>query len=181
MKGICSKGYKDTPCNCNIRTLMKDGKCPFEGLCRRSKIVYQLVCLEAGKFYIGKTQKYLKLRVKQHIADVWKLIEWELQMERGEIIPKVKKNFNVTTASKHFATLCKGCKSSNQVSQKMKSLLSPQIVWQGERIQAMKSVKTNSCKLCMVEMIEIRKSNESEPRILPEPSYRVVQPVHVQV
>ena len=86
-------------------------------------------------------------------------------MDKGLIDPKVKKKFNVTAASKHFAALCKDCKSSNQVSQKMKSLLSPRILWQGERIQAMKSVQTASCKLCMVERIEIRKALKLNPEL----------------
>jgi hypothetical protein len=65
--------------------------------------------------------------------------------------------FNVTAMSKHFAKLCWDCTSSNQVRTKMKTLMSPTIIWQGNRIKCMKTAMTNSCKLCMVEKLEIMK------------------------
>ena len=37
----------------------------------------------------------------------------------------------------------------------MKKLMSPRIIWQGERIKCMKTAKTMQCTLCMVERKEI--------------------------
>ena len=38
-------------------------------------VVYELKCILTGKSYIGKTQRHLKKRTNEHIADIWKVIE----------------------------------------------------------------------------------------------------------
>ena len=40
--------------------MLEDGKCMYEGLCRRSIVVYEYKCITTGKSYIGKTQCHLK-------------------------------------------------------------------------------------------------------------------------
>jgi len=57
--------------------------------------------------------------------------------------------------AKHFANLCRNCTNSNQVKAKMKEIMTPTILWQGDRIQCMKSSRTAQCKICMTERIEI--------------------------
>lgn len=37
-------------------------------------VVYELNCKVTGKSYIGKTQRTLKIRTKEHLADTWKVI-----------------------------------------------------------------------------------------------------------
>ena len=59
--------------------------------------------------------------------------------------------------AKHFAHLCRDCRNYNEVRAKMKEIMQPQIVWKGERIQCMKSVRTSRCKLCMKERRETLK------------------------
>ena len=38
---------------------------------------------------------------------------------------------------------------------RLKEIVKPQIIWKGDRIQCMKSVRTMQCKICMVERREI--------------------------
>ena len=159
MKNIIDVTQKDVICVCKAPTKMADGKCFYEDQCGRATIIYELLCLKTGKSYIGKTQDYLRVRIYQHITSVWKPIE-----HQKKNIERKKNNkeetdmkFNVTAMSKHFAKLCWDCTSSNQVRTKMKTLMSPTIIWQGNRIKCMKTAMTNSCKLCMVEKLEIMK------------------------
>jgi len=73
MKGIMDSELADRPCNCNIKSLLPNGKCMYGGNCRKSMVVYELNCGVTGKSYIGKTQDYLKKRTQQHATDVWKV------------------------------------------------------------------------------------------------------------
>ena len=69
---------------------------------------------------------------------------------------------NVIAMSKHFAKLCWDCISRNQVRTKMKTLMSPTIIWQGNRIKSMETVMTNSCKLFMVENLQTMKNYSTD-------------------
>ena len=75
MKGIMDSELADRPCNCNVKSLLPNGKCMYGGKCRTSMVVYELKCKVSGKSYIGKTQDYLKRRTQQHAGDVRKVIE----------------------------------------------------------------------------------------------------------
>ena len=75
MKDVIDQEKMDRPCNCNKATLLEDGKCLYEGQCRRSMVVYDLECKLCDSHYIGKTQQYLKERTNEHFGDVWKIIE----------------------------------------------------------------------------------------------------------
>ena len=57
--------------------------------------------------------------------------------------------------SKHFAEQCRECNNYNEVRAKMKLIMTPSILWQGDRILCMKSARTMQCKICMVERITI--------------------------
>ena len=123
-------------------------------------VVYELKCRVTGKSYIGKTQDYLKKRTKQHATDVWKVIEsgrakyghdeWR-QMEGKRRIQGSGRLCQALCAS----DLCRDCGNSNQVKAKLKEIMEPSILWQGDRIQCMKSAKTMVCKICMIERTEI--------------------------
>ena len=76
MEGIVEKNLVDTACNCNVRSLIEDGSCMYDGECRKSMVIYDLKCKTTGKSYIGKTQRNLKVRTREHIHDVWKVIEY---------------------------------------------------------------------------------------------------------
>ena len=155
MDGIYAQGYQNTKCVCCEKSKLDNGKCHYEGFCQRSTLIYELLCLKTGKSYVGKTQKYLRVRTQQHVTSVWKLLEWKRKVNQGDIDPGEKKKFNMTAASKHFVKFCSNCTNSNQVRQMMKKLMSPRIIWQGDRISCMKTARTLKCKLCMVERKEI--------------------------
>jgi hypothetical protein len=55
----------------------------------------------------------------------------------------------------HFADHCRECINSNEVKNKIKTIMTPLILWQGDRITCVKSAMTPKCKLCMVERKEI--------------------------
>ena len=54
---------------------MEDGSCMFDKVCRKSMVVYELKCKCCNKDYIDKTQRTIKDGTKEHINDVWKIIE----------------------------------------------------------------------------------------------------------
>ena len=74
MKGILDINEMDRPCNCDKR-LKKGNLCWWGGNCRQATVVYELLCKETKKSYIGKTQRYFKTRTMEHVHDVWKVIE----------------------------------------------------------------------------------------------------------
>ena len=75
MANIIDSNLMDRKCNCNRKPKLDDGRCHYDGDCRKSMVVYELKCNVTGKNYIGKTQDYLKARTQQHVTDVWKVIE----------------------------------------------------------------------------------------------------------
>ena len=74
MKNIMYSELADRPCNCNVKSLLPNGKCMYGRKCMTSMVVYELKWKVTGKSYIGKTQDYLIKRTQQHV-DVWKVIE----------------------------------------------------------------------------------------------------------
>ena len=154
MKDIKDYDFKDRPCNCDVRYLKSDQTCWFENNCRKSMVVYELKCKLTGKSYYGKTQQYLKKRTAQHVHDVWKVIE----TGNKKFGPQWTSSGGYSKADsfvKHFTNLCGDCKTSNAVRAKLKTIMTPSIIWQGDRIRCMKSARTARCKICMVERMEI--------------------------
>ena len=154
MEGIVDENLIDRACNCNVRSLLEDGSCMYDGECRKSMVIYELKCKSTGKSYIGKTQRHLKVRTREHIHDMWKVIE------------SGRKNFGLTwwgsggyaradAFAKYFGNLCRSCNNSNEVRRMMKKIMIPTILWQGDGIRCMKSSRTLQCKICMVERKEI--------------------------
>ena len=117
-------------------------------------VVYELKCLTTSKSYIGKTQRTLKIRTKEHIYDTWKIIS-----SGGKKLGKNRFGSGgyagADAFSKHFGNLCRTCSSGNQMRQRLKKIMIPTILWQGEGIRCMKSARTLQCKICMVERKKI--------------------------
>ena len=155
MKGILDINEMDRPCNCDKR-LKKGNFCWWGGNCRQATVVYELLCKETKKSYIGKTQRYFKTRTMEHVHDVWKVIV-SGRAKFGENWYGSGGYSGADAFAKHFAHLCRDCRNYNEVRAKMKEIMQPQIVWKGERIQCMKSARTSRCKLCMKERREILK------------------------
>ena len=164
MNGIIDSDLMDMTCNCNKASTLEDGKCMYEGQCRRSMVVYELQHATTKKSYVGKTQCHLKTRTKQHVYDVWKVIESGRQ-KFGEDWFGSGGYAGADAFSKYFGNQCRDCNSSNEVRAKMKTIMIPTILWQGDRIRCMKSSRTLQCKICMVERKEILsrfRTNRSE-------------------
>ena len=143
MQGISDREYESRKCNCNAVNKV-DGKCLFDGKCREAMIVYEIKDKITGKSYIGKTQRYLKKRTAEHIGDVVAII-----------LNKPNASTRADAFAKHFVTYCQDCTTSNQVRARLKPLIQPSIIWQGDRIQCMKSSRTRECTICMVERKQI--------------------------
>ena len=109
MDGIIDLEGEPLPCNCNAQTKSEDGKCIYNGLCRVQMTIYDLKCTITGKSYIGKTQRHLKKRTSEHLADIYKLLEAK---QEGQTYKQVD------AFTKHIAELCKDCNSSNKVKAK---------------------------------------------------------------
>jgi hypothetical protein len=79
LHGIVDADYGTRPCNCPTRFKI-NGNCAYsngETTCRTAGIVYKISCKnESCKcFYIGKSQRYVKTRVQEHIGEVTKLYD----------------------------------------------------------------------------------------------------------
>ena len=88
--------------------------------------VYNNECLICAEEYIGKTQDY----------------------GTGGYL-------RADAFAKHFAEHCRDEPNSNAVRARMKEICRTTILWQGDRIQCMKSSRTPQCTICMVERTEI--------------------------
>ena len=125
-------------------------------------IIYDLKCTITGKSYIGKTQRHLKTRTSEHFADVFKLLE----AKRGDRTYK-----QVDAFAKHFAELCKECKSSNEVRAKLKKIVEVSIIWTGDRLRCMKSARTLDCRICMTNREEVlARMRENPDKVINERS-----------
>ncbi len=133
---------------------MEDGSCLWDDECCSSMVVYELVCKNTGKSYIGKTQQTAKIRTLQHFYDVWKVIETG-RKKFGENWFGTGGCARADAFAKHFAQQCRECPNSNAVRAKLKRIVEVKILWQGDRIRCMKSSRTMQCRICMVERIEI--------------------------
>jgi hypothetical protein len=77
MLGIDDADFGPRPCNCP-RKFKVDGECAYGGnkfSCRTAGCVYKISCKapDCNCFYIGKSQRYVKTRVQEHIGEVTKL------------------------------------------------------------------------------------------------------------
>ena len=124
MANIIDFDLMDRKCNCNKKSKLDDGRCHYDGDCRKSMVVYDALCKVTGKSYVGKTQDYLKARTQQHITDVWKVIESGLR----KYGPNWTGSGGYDAFSKHFANQCRDCTNSNQVKAKTKRIMTPTIL-----------------------------------------------------
>ena len=132
MQGIFDKELSDKACNCNARSLMEDGRYMYDSNCRRSMIVYELKCTCCDMSYIGNTQLYLKDRTQQHMHDVWKVIECG-RIKCGQDWKGSGGYTKCDAFAKHFAEHCRDEPNSNAVKARLKQIMVPTNIWQGDR------------------------------------------------
>jgi hypothetical protein len=150
MKGVYDLEWSDRACNCNSKTLLDNGHCLYKSQCRKSLVVYNLECKLCDSHYVGKTQQYLN----DHFYDVWKVVE----TGKKKFGPNWKGSGVYARAdafAKHFAQHCRDCSTSNEVRQKLKTIVTPTIIWQDDGIRCAKTARTLQCKICMTERKEI--------------------------
>jgi thymidylate synthase ThyX len=135
MDGIISHDFMDQPCNCNHASKI-DGKCAYNGECRKMCVVYKATCKICNQPYIGQTQQKLKDHMGQHLNDVKKL---------------VTKGTKLDSFASHFAQHCK--KGVKPTSNEIRKMTKVKIVWQGNVISCMKSFGKLNCSLCMQKKI----------------------------
>ena len=101
-------------------------------------IVYKVRDKTTCMAYVGKNHRYLITRTAEHIEDVWKVIA----SGRKKFGPNWYGTGGYDRAdafSKHFGGIYRDCNSSNEVRAKMKIILEPTIVWQGDITRCMNS------------------------------------------
>jgi hypothetical protein len=121
MDGIISHDFMDRPCNCNCASKI-DGKCAYNGECRKMCVVYKATCKICNQSYIGQTQQKLKDHMGQHLNDIKKL---------------VTKGTKSDSFASHFAHHCK--KEVKPTSNELHKMMTVKVVWQGNMISCMKS------------------------------------------
>ena len=113
MAGIVDEGLRDRACNCGP-SFKKDVECIFGRRCRESYVIYKLTCRCCNMYYIGKTQRQLKIRTWEHLWATWKLVE-DL---KAEINNNVSLSYSYSYGSNafacHFSVHCLSLKSSGK-------------------------------------------------------------------
>ena len=154
MQGIEDKDWLNFPCNCYSASKRSNGECLYQGKCRNKTLIYEVKCKITGQAYIGKTQRNLKVRIGEHITSAIKVIQTGRRLYGDNW--KGSGGYDRSTAlSKYLANLCRDCTDPDQVRKRIRELIEVNIVWQGNRIQCMKTACTLVCKLCMAERLEI--------------------------
>ena len=148
MENVTDQELEDKHCNCNVTSKLKDGRCMYDEQCRMTLIVYALEDkTRPGHEYIGKIQRYFKTRTAEHFFDVWKDVD-SGRKKLGEENWRGSRGYGKADAfAKNFAKHCCYCKNSNEVRAKLKEIVNPRIIWKGDQIQCMKSVRTMQCKI----------------------------------
>jgi len=149
MTGINSEDFIDRDCNCNATTLV-DGKCAFNGECRKCILVYKATCKICDKFYIGNTQQLLKKRMGQHFSETRRQINTSKSSD---------------SFSAHFSSHFQRNDTSINV-QHIRRIVNMKILWQGNAISCMKSFCTNGCSLCMKERLTILDMMKKQPDMI---------------
>ena len=132
MNGIVSRDFMDRECNCYAPSKV-DGKCMFNGDCRKCCVIYKATCTHCDMHYIGSTQNDVKKRISQHCRDVKNL---------------VNRDINSDSFASHFAKHIDTDKTSLG---QIRKLVKMEILWQGNPINCMKTFRKDTCSLCMKE------------------------------
>ncbi len=137
MESYLVTSWIDPATGCN-RTSKIDGKCAYNGECRKMCVVYKATCKICNQPFIGQTQQKLKDCMGQHLNDVNKLVT------KAQSRTLLQATLHSTARSKEVKP------TSNELHKMMKV----KIVWQGNAISCMKSFGKLNCSLCMRERIE---------------------------
>jgi hypothetical protein len=135
MDGIISCDIMDCNCNCASKI---DGKCAYNGECRKMCVVYKATRKICDESYIGQTKQKLKDWMGQHLNDIKKLST---------------KGIKLDLFATHFTHHCK--KEVKPINDELRKMMKVKIFWQGNAISCMKSFGKLNCSLCMWERIEI--------------------------
>jgi hypothetical protein len=145
-EGVVSKDFETLSCNCRLGP----GKdCGYNNMCRKSIVVYKIICKNTDKIYIGNTQQYLKKRMQQHFNDVKKLHLHGLKSD---------------SYTKHFASQFFNFDKLSPDLQR--NSITCKILWQGNPINVVKTFGTRNCALCNKERLEILKHSMKNPKSL---------------
>ena len=145
-RNVESLNFKTLPCNCRDHATTG---CNYGDACRDSIVVYQALCKETGKSYIGCTQQHLKTRMQQHLQEV-------KQRKRG------KGSFDSFAAHFDMVTL----NFPKPSSRLLRNLMEITILWKGNPLSTVKTFGTNRCILCDKERIHIFKWMRTKPDLL---------------
>jgi hypothetical protein len=141
MDGIISWDFIDQPsATATSRASKINGKCAYNGECRKMCVVYKATCRICNEPYIGQTQQKLKDRMGQHLNDVKKL---------------VTKGIKSDSFASHFANHCKKEAKPTSDDDELHIMMKVKIIWQGNAISCMKSFGKLNCSLCICKRIEI--------------------------
>ena len=102
-------------------------------------------------YYIGKTQRQLKIRIWEHVRETWKAAE-EL---KAEVTNNAKSSYSYCYGSKafarHFAVHCLSLNSSRETKKFVRNNTAIEILWKGKPISCLKNFGTTRFGLCMKE------------------------------
>ena len=142
--GIVDADFGPRPCNCP-RKFKVDGVCAYGGsrfTCRTAGCVYKITCNvpDCRCFYIGKSQRYIKTRIQDHIGEVTKLYNKNVLLPNSDLVAHVKnQRFNTK------AEVAEWCRSN----------ISVDILWRSTTLSLVKTAGQKSCRLCATKRVLI--------------------------
>ena len=156
-RGIMSDDYGDWVCNCGP-SKKRDGKCMFEGgLCRTKCVIYKFECVECKEEYIGSTQQFVKKRLGQHCSDVKQLMLKDVKSDkfaehfvkqRIEDLARIR--MTVEDRREQLEDMKRRGVVSDEI-EKIRRLVKPSLLWDGNGMTVGRSFGKDSCKLCNME------------------------------
>ena len=107
--------------------------------------MYKVTCKQCNKFYIGVSQNKAKIRFTQHYSSVKK------QLEKNKTTSKFLSHFSRCYQKRY------GTKKYNV--NKIRDMCHHEIIYKANPLSAVKTYGSNTCRICMVERMEILKES----------------------
>ena len=138
--------------NCKLTSFANGCRLIWEGsLVLLRRCIFPLHSLCSWWWGYGIATPYMSQFVGHPGGQEWTWA-WEREDWGGEVVTHKQMSSQSTFLN---IAVTQDARNSNEVRAKLKKIIVPTIIWQGDQIRCMKSTKTMQCKLCMMERREI--------------------------
>ena len=155
-KGVISDDYCDWTCNCGQQA-KRDGECIWNGKCRAKCVIYHYKCLKCAAEYVGSTQQPCKKRLGQHCGDARRFVYKDEKSDKfadhfGKHRIEVLEDDGRTVEDRieELEEKKRKGEGDDEIS-KIRAMVKPGILWDGNGLTVGRSFGKDSCMLCNME------------------------------